>query len=213
MTEGHRWAEAERALAASHPAFADLIASVGPCTIEPHGQSPYVSLMRSVVYQQLSGKAAGTIYGRVLDRFGGQVPEPEALLATPVEALRACGLSGAKTAALHDLAAHALDGALPPQEEVYRLSDEEMVERLTRVRGGGPWTVEMYLMFGLGRPDVMPAMDLGVQEGARILYGGTRPNPKQLRAIGEQWRPWRTVGSWYMWRAVDRSRAERAGDE
>ncbi len=202
----HRWAEAERALAAADPALGDLIGAVGPCTQEPHGNAPNPAQMRSVVYQQLSGKAAGTIYGRVLERFGGLVPEPEALLATPPDDLRACGLSRAKTAALLDLARHARDGELPALDEVHALPDDELVARLTRVRGVGPWTVEMYLMFGLGRTDVLPATDLGVQEGARLVYGGERPGPADLRALGDRWRPWRTVASWYLWRAVDRAR-------
>jgi len=204
----HRWAEAEQHLAAADPTLGDLIAAVGPCTIEPRGDAPYTALMRSVVYQQLSGKAAATIYGRLLERFGGTVPEPAALAATPPDDLRAAGLSWAKTAALLDLARHAIDGALPPLDEVHALTDAELVERLTRVKGVGPWTVQMYLMFGLGRPDVLPDKDLGVQEGARILYGGDRPSPAALLALGEAWRPWRTVASWYMWRAVDRARGE-----
>jgi DNA-3-methyladenine glycosylase II len=158
------------------------------------------------VYQQLSGRAADTILGRLLDRFGGVVPRPDELAAAPEELLRGAGLSRAKAAALLDLARHALDGELPELEEIADLSDEELVTRLTRVRGVGPWTAHMYLMFGLGRPDVLPATDLGVQEGARLLYGGVRPGPVELQALAERWRPWRTVGCWYMWRAVDGAR-------
>jgi len=200
---GAGWSEAERALVAADPALGRLIARVGPCALEPHGLPPYEALVRSVVYQQLSGKAAETILGRLLDSFGGSVPDPADLAAAPAEQLRAAGLSRAKSAALADLAAHVIDGRLPGLDQVRALDDESIIERFTMVRGVGPWTAHMYLMFGLGRPDVLPDTDLGVQEGARRVYGGDRPGPAMLREIGERWRPWRTIGSWYMWRAVD----------
>jgi 3-methyladenine DNA glycosylase/8-oxoguanine DNA glycosylase len=158
------------------------------------------------VYQQLSGKAADTILARMLGLFGGVVPEPELLAQTPAEVLRGAGISRAKAAALNDLGAHARDGRLPEPGEISGLTDEEIIARLTAVRGVGPWTAQMYLMFGLGRPDVLPDTDLGVQEGARRLYGGDRPTAQVLRELGENWRPWRTVASWYMWRAVDSAR-------
>ena len=199
---------ATAALADADAALADLIARAGPCTLEPRHEAPYPALMRAVVYQQLSGKAAATIYGRVLALFDGATPPPAALAATPDEALRAAGLSRAKTAALKDLAARTDAGLLPSAEEARALDDAALVERLTAVRGVGPWTVEMYLMFGLGRPDVLPATDLGVRAGFQLLHGhDALPAPAALLAHGERWRPWRTVASWYLWRAVDLARA------
>ena len=200
------WVEAEIALARVDPALARTIERLGPCTLAPHGLPPYPALFRSIVYQQLSGKAADTILGRMLGLFDGVVPEPERLAATPAEFLRAAGVSRAKAAALNDLGAHARDGRLPDPEEIPGLTDEELVARLTSVRGVGTWTAQMYLMFGLARPDVLPDTDLGVQEGARRVFGGERPTPQLLREIGENWRPWRTVASWYMWREVDSAR-------
>ncbi len=206
------WKDAERALALADPALGDVMSRLGPCTLTPHGMAPYRALVQSVVYQQLSGKAADTILRRVLANFGGEVPEPAALAATPEEVLRGAGLSRAKTAALVDLARHALDGSLPDLEEIGALDDEALVGRLTQVRGVGPWTAQMYMMFGLGRPDILPTTDIGVQEGVRLLHGGDRPGPAQLLEIGERWRPWRTVASWYMWRAVDQGRDPGVGE-
>jgi DNA-3-methyladenine glycosylase II len=209
--DAEMWRDAERSLAASEPALGELMARLGPCTLVPHGRAPYHALVQSVVYQQLSGKAADTILGRLLANFGGEVPDPADLAAAPEEMLRGAGLSRAKTAALLDLARHALDGSLPDLDEIGEMSDEELIERLTLVRGVGPWTAQMYMMFGLGRPDILPITDLGVQEGARMLYGGERPSPAQLLEIGERWRPWRTVASWYMWRALDQAREPGVG--
>jgi 3-methyladenine DNA glycosylase/8-oxoguanine DNA glycosylase len=200
-----RWADAERALAAD-PTFGDLIARVGPCSLEPHGRAPYHSLVQSIVYQQLSGKAAETILRRVLSHFGGEVPDPHELAVVPDEALRAAGLSRAKTAALKDLARHASEGSLPDRREVDALTDDEVISRLSQVRGVGPWTAQMYLMFGLARPDVLADTDLGVQHGVAMTWGRERPLPADLREMAEAWRPWRTVACWYMWRAVDLSR-------
>ncbi len=200
-------ADAARQLAAADPALGALIAEAGPCTLVPHGDAPYPALLHSIVYQQLSGKAAATILGRVLAPFGGEVPTPEALLDVPEESLRAAGLSRAKTAAVRDLALHARSGTLPAPDEVRTLDAAALVRRLTAVRGVGPWTVEMYLIFGLGRPDVWPATDLGVQEGYRLTFGGERPSPAALARHGERWRPWRSVAAWYLWRAVDLARA------
>ena len=201
-----RWALAEDILSAADPALGMLIARVGPCSLEPHGLAPYDALVQSIVYQQLSGKAAATILGRVLAHFGDAVPDPRALAAAPDDLLRAAGLSRAKTAALKDLARHAIDGSLPDRDEVDALSDEDIVVRLSQVKGVGPWTAQMYLMFGLGRPDVLADTDLGVQQGVAMLRGGVRPAPADLRVIAESWRPWRTIGCWYMWRAVDLAR-------
>ena len=205
------WQEAERSLANADPALGALMKRLGPCTLVPHGLAPYYALTQSIVYQQLSGKAADTILRRLLANFGGEVPDPAVLAVAPEEMLRSAGLSRAKTAALLDLARHALDGSLPDLAEIGAMSDDELVERLTLVRGVGPWTAQMYMMFGLGRPDILPATDIGVQEGTRMLHGGDRPGPAQLMEIGERWRPWRTIASWYMWRAVDQGREPGVG--
>ncbi len=192
-------------LAASDPAMASLIEFVGPCRLViGHMDSPFQALLRAIVYQQLSGKAAGTIHRRLLDRFPGEHPDPEELLATPPEELRAAGLSRAKAAAAHDLAARTLDGTVPDFGTLEAMADAEIVQRLTAVRGVGPWTAEMLLIFQLGRPDVLPLADLGVRKGAARLYGlSDLPTPKELAAAGETWRPYRSVASWYLWRAAD----------
>ncbi|NNF57198.1 MAG: DNA-3-methyladenine glycosylase 2 family protein [Rhodothermaceae bacterium] len=200
-------AQATADLTAADAVLGDLIAAVGPCTLEIRAHEPFVALLRAIVYQQLSGKAAGTIHGRVLALFGAEVLSPEALLAVPDEALRGAGLSRAKTRAVKDLAEKTLDGTVPDQTALQPLTNEEVIERLTAVRGVGPWTVEMLLMFTLGRPDVLPVADLGVRHGYRLLYDHDElPSPSALRAHGERWRPWRSVASWYLWRAVDRAR-------
>jgi DNA-3-methyladenine glycosylase II len=174
--------------------------------------SPYESLFRSVVYQQLSGKAAGTILGRVKALYPkNAIPKPKDLLGTPDEKLRSAGLSGAKTAALKDLAAKRLEGLVPTHAGILKLSDAEIVERLCAIRGIGPWTVEMMLMFKLGRPDVLPATDYGVRKGFALTYRYAElPPPKEIMAYGERWRPYRSVAAWYMWRAIDLARAEEA---
>lgn len=199
--------EATRELAAADPALGALIEAAGPCTLVPRDDAPFPALLRAVVYQQLSGKAAATILGRVLALFDGEAPAPAAFLAVPEDALRAAGLSRAKTAAVRDLALKAETGTLPSLDEVRALDDAEVIQRLTEVRGVGPWTVEMYLLFGLGRPDVWPVTDLGVQEGYRLTFGGERPSPAALAHHGERWRPRRSVAAWYLWRAVDLARA------
>ncbi len=166
----------------------------------------FQSLLRSIVYQQLSGKAAATILGRVEALFDGRPPEPGALLELPDEALRGAGLSRNKTLAVRDLAARTLDGTVPPLDELEALDDEAIIQRLIQVRGIGRWTVEMLLMFRLRRPDVLPVDDLGVRKGFMLTYGlDTLPKPVELRAHAEDWRPYRSVASWYLWRAVEMS--------
>jgi 3-methyladenine DNA glycosylase/8-oxoguanine DNA glycosylase len=157
------------------------------------------------VDQQLSGKAAATILGRVLALYSPRrFPRPRDILATPPERLRAAGLSAAKVAAVRDLAARTLDGTVPSMARVRRMADEEIVERLTAVRGVGRWTVEMLLMFRLGRPDVLPLGDLGVRNGfARTFGRRVLSDPRVLSRRGERWRPYRSVASWYLWRALD----------
>jgi DNA-3-methyladenine glycosylase II len=166
---------------------------------------PFDALAESIAYQQLSGKAAATIFGRVRALYPKRKwLDPEQLLATPDETLRAAGLSRAKTAALKDLAAKTIDGTVPAGRALIRMSDDEIIMRLTAVRGIGRWTVEMLLLFDLGRPDVWPVDDYGVRKGFAKTFGRRiLPTPKQLMKFGEKWRPYRSVAAWYFWRALD----------
>jgi DNA-3-methyladenine glycosylase II len=171
------------------------------------GQSPYEALLEAITYQSISGKAAATIFGRIKALSGnGRAPTPEQMLKLRAPALRKAGLSGAKILAMKDLARKTLAGVVPTLEQAHEMSDEELVERLISVRGIGAWTVEMFLIFRLGRPDVLPIHDLGVKKGWSIAYGKKHmPKPSELLAFGERWRPYRTVASWYMWRAFERA--------
>lgn len=198
--------EAVRHLAASDPRLAALIARARP--FEPRASvlaRPFDALAESIAYQQLSGKAAATIWGRVRALYPKRKwLDPKTVIATPDEALRGCGLSGAKTAALKDLAAKRLDGTVPSGPALARMGDEEIVTRLTTVRGIGRWTVEMLLLFELGRLDVWPVTDYGVQKGFAKTFGKRKlPTPKELLRAGEKWRPYRSVAAWYFWRALD----------
>jgi 3-methyladenine DNA glycosylase/8-oxoguanine DNA glycosylase len=170
-------------------------------------QSPYEALMESIAYQSISGKAAATIFGRVKALgSNGRAPTPEQMLKLRKPQLRKAGLSGAKILAMKDLAAKTIAGVVPTREEAHKLSDDELVERLVSVRGIGSWTVEMFLIFNLGRPDVLPIHDLGVKKGWSVTYGKKHmPKPKELLAFGERWRPYRTIASWYMWRSFERA--------
>jgi O-6-methylguanine DNA methyltransferase len=200
------WADALAHLRRVDPVLGKLIARVGKQRMEIRTMhDPFESLMRAIVYQQLSGKAAATILGRVVAlRADGAFPTPAQLLATPEAALRGAGLSASKTKALRDLAQKALDGVVPTLAQLHRLRDEEIIERLTSVWGVGQWSVEMMLMFRLGRADVLPIDDLGVRKGFALTYThGESISPAVLTAHGERWRPYRSVASWYMWRAVD----------
>jgi DNA-3-methyladenine glycosylase II len=167
--------------------------------------SVYESLLEAIAYQSISGKAAATIFARIRALgSNGLCPTPAEILAVPNQRLREAGLSGAKAAAMRDLAQKTIDGVVPTLEAAGKLSDEELVERLISVRGIGAWTVEMFLIFRLGRPDVLPIHDYGVQKGFALTYGKKEiPKPRELAAFGERWRPYRTVASWYMWRAVE----------
>jgi 3-methyladenine DNA glycosylase/8-oxoguanine DNA glycosylase len=167
-------------------------------------ESPYESLLEAIAYQSISGKAAATIFARIKALgSNGICPTPKEILATRKQALRMAGLSTAKALAMKDLAQKTLDGVVPSLDEAHKMSDEELVERLISVRGIGAWTVEMFLIFRLGRPDVLPIHDYGVQKGYALTYGKKHvPKPRELAAFGERWRPYRTVASWYMWRAV-----------
>jgi 3-methyladenine DNA glycosylase/8-oxoguanine DNA glycosylase len=195
-----------RHLTGGDPILGALIERVGGFGLQPRPtQSLFAALARAIVYQQLSGAAASTILGRVTALFAPQrFPTPRDLLAMPEARLRAAGLSTAKTAALRDLAGRTLDGTVPSMALVRRLSDEEIVERLVQVRGVGRWTVEMLLIFRLGRPDVLPLGDLGVRKGfARTFRKRGVPSPAVIQRHAERWRPYRSVASWYMWRALE----------
>jgi DNA-3-methyladenine glycosylase II len=173
-------------------------------------KDPFRALVRSVVYQQLSGKAAATIHGRVLALFPDKDhPDPEDLLAASPEVLRGAGLSRQKIAALKDVAQKRIEGIIPPARALVRLPDDEIIERLTTARGVGRWTVEMYLMFTLGRPDVLPIDDLGVRKGAEKLYKRSF-TPKELGAFGERWAPWRSAAAWHLWRFIDTQTPEQS---
>jgi DNA-3-methyladenine glycosylase II len=195
-----------RALLRADPALAPLFKTVGPFRMERQPlHSPFEALAHSIVYQQLHGRAAATIFGRVCERVGqGRGFTPEKLLALPDTTLREAGLSANKLLALQDLARKTVDGTVPPLARVRRMSDADLVEHLTQVRGIGPWTVEMLLIFRLGRPDILPVDDYGVRKGFMVAHGlKEMPKPKALLAHGERWRPFRTVVSWYLWRAAD----------
>lgn len=205
----------ERHLAATDPRFAALIARAKPYDVAAQPLvRPFHSLAESIAYQQLSGKAAATIFGRVRALYPGRKwLDPKLVLATPDEKLRGCGLSGSKTAALKDLAAKTLDGTVPSGRVLARMKDEEIIERLTAVRGIGRWTVEMLLIFELGRLDVWPVADYGVQKGFAKTFGRKKlPTTKQFARIGEKWRPYRSVAAWYFWRALDAPEATNRFD-
>jgi DNA-3-methyladenine glycosylase II len=195
-----------RHLGLADPRLGQLIAQVGEFTMRPRlTHSLFVTLLRSIVYQQLSGRAAATILGRVIRLSAPRrFPTPRDLLELPAERLREAGLSAAKTAAVRDLAARTLDGTVPPLARIRRMSDEEVIEQLTLVRGIGRWTVEMLLMFRLGRPDVFPIDDLGVRKGfGRVFLKGKLPEPSVMLRRGEKWRPYRSVATWYLYRALE----------
>jgi DNA-3-methyladenine glycosylase II len=198
--------------------LARIIARSGPCHLQMETtQSIFEVLLESIIYQQLNGKVAATITARVKALFSenkkrirtrhGLVdafPSPEQILAAPEERLRSAGLSRAKMLAIRDLAAKTLDGTVPTIKQARRMSDEDLIERLDRVRGVGRWTVEMLLLFRLGRPDVLAVDDYGLRKGfAKMHKLETLPTPKELLAYGEHWRPYRSVASWYMWRAAE----------
>jgi DNA-3-methyladenine glycosylase II len=186
--------------------LARVIRKVGPVHVTPpKGVTPYQSLVEAVAHQQLTGKAARTILGRVLALFPGKkFPSPADLVKTPNRKLRAAGFSWAKVAAVKDIAAKTLDGVVPTSRAMSKLSDAEILSRLTSVRGVGPWTVEMLLIFTLGRPDVLPATDYGVRKGFALVYRLKElPAPKALLAYGERWKPHRSAAAWYLWRACD----------
>jgi 3-methyladenine DNA glycosylase/8-oxoguanine DNA glycosylase len=198
-------AAAAQRLASSDPELARLIDAVGPPRLVIGKiRTPFEMLLRSIVYQQLSGKAAATIYSRVEALFAPGRPEPQMLLGLDDVLLREAGMSWAKVAGARDLAEKTAAKSLPSLSDLHKMADDEIVTALTRIRGIGPWTVEMLLIFRLGRPDVLPATDLGVRKGVKLTYGLVDvPTPEEVRGRGEAWRPFRSLASWYLWRAVD----------
>ncbi|MEO6803809.1 MAG: DNA-3-methyladenine glycosylase [Granulicella sp.] len=206
-------------LAAADPKLGKLIERAGPFTLRiASAQSPFQALVESIVYQQLHGKAAATIHRRLLESFGsicglGNHPDPQHLLDCPNEQLRAAGLSHNKALAIRDLAAKTIDGTVPTLARIRRMSDEGIIEHLSQVRGIGKWTVEMLLIFRLGRPDILPVDDYGVRKGFALTFGKLKatdkvtpadlPKADVMNKRAERWKPWRTVASWYLWRACD----------
>ena len=199
------WKLAEEELADSDKRLAKLIARIGACELKPQKKvEPYDSLIRSIIYQQLHGKAAATILGRLQALFGDRNPTPEEILKTKDAVFRSVGVSGNKTIALKDLAQKTLDGSVPNRKAILKLDDEKIIEQLTSIRGIGQWTVEMFLIFNLGRPDVLPVNDYAIKKAIGQLYRKKEmPTPKEALKLGEKWRPHRTVASWYLWRSLD----------
>jgi DNA-3-methyladenine glycosylase II len=193
------------------PLFAALIDRVGKPRLDIQRQrSPYEALVRAIAHQQLHGRAAEAILGRFSALFpGDDFPAPNAVLATADEALRGCGFSAGKILAIRDICAKALDGTIPSRRQTHRLTDEQLIERLTTIRGVGRWTVEMLLIFTLGRPDVLPVDDFGVREGYRVLHGlDAQPKPKALAELGLAWSPHRSTATWYLYRAAEEARKQ-----
>jgi 3-methyladenine DNA glycosylase/8-oxoguanine DNA glycosylase len=208
--------KAHRHLAATDPRFATLISSSIRYNVKPsESLRPFDALAESIVYQQLSGKAAAKIFARVRALYPRRkYLDPKLILATPDEKLRAAGLSRNKTAALKDLAAKTLDGTVPSGRALAKMTDEEIIQRLITVRGIGRWTVEMLLLFDLGRRDVWPVGDYGVQKGFAKTFGRRKlPKPKQLMKLGERWRPYRSIAAWYFWRALDKPEKTNRSDK
>lgn len=205
--------EAVARLRAADAKLGALIDRAGPFALRlDPSPSPFESLLESILYQQLHGKAAATIHRRVREIYGGN-PAPQALLDTPEDRLRAAGVSGNKIRALRDLALRTLNGTVPSHRAIAKMADADIVERLTEVRGIGPWSVEMLLIFRMGRPDVLPATDYGVRKGYALTFqrlpknrpieAADLPKPDVIFKRGQRWTPFRSVASWYLWRACD----------
>jgi DNA-3-methyladenine glycosylase II len=209
----------KRRLARTDPVLAAVMRAAGKYTVEPTvTHSPFHALAQAIAHQQLNGIAAKSIFGRfvglysktdgAVEGMAEAILEAELVLETPDEQLRAVGLSFAKIAGIKDLARKTLEGTVPPYEILHTLADDEIIERLTQVRGIGRWTVEMLLIFRLGRPDVLPVDDFGVRNGFRLAYGlRGMPTPRALAEYGARWAPYRSVAAWYLWRAVDLHKA------
>ncbi len=203
--------EALRHLRREKP-FAELIGRVGPPLLGiQRRRSPYEALMRAIAHQQLHGRAAQAILARLEALYPTEgFPPPEMVLASSEVELRACGLSGSKIAAMRAICAATLDGTVPTRRAAARLSDEALIERLVSIRGVGRWTVEMLLIFTLGRPDVLPVDDFGVRDGYRVLYKlDAQPKPKALAEIGLAWAPYRSIAAWYLWRASEEGKRSK----
>jgi len=229
-------------LSAADPKLARLIERAGPFTMQIAGaQSPFEALVESIVYQQLHGKAAATIHRRLIESFAINLssrtlserseskgegpassffhPSPQQLLDSPNEQLRAAGLSHNKSLAIRDLAAKTIDGTVPTLPRIRRMSDEAIIEHLTQVRGIGKWTVEMFLIFRLGRPDILPTSDYGVRKGFALTFGKLKPadkvtpddlpKPDVMERRAKRWHPWCSVASWYLWRACDLANTDK----
>ena len=200
-------------LAAADPVMARLIQEIGPCKLDHEPwRPPFQSLVQAVAHQQLNGTAANTILTRFKKLFPGRkFPRPEDLASVSDEQIRACGFSYNKIKAIRDITEKTIAGIVPTSKEIVKLPDEEIIERLTEVRGVGRWTVEMLLIFQMGRPDVLPVDDFGVRNGFRIAYKKrAMPKPKDLLKFGKRWRPYATTAAWYLWRAADWERDAKA---
>ena len=199
-------AAAIKHLSAVDPLMKKLIAEIGACELKHESKrSPFQSLVQAVAHQQLNGTAANTILTRFIKLFPKRkFPKPEDVAGVTDEQIRACGFSFAKIAAIRDIAAKTLDGTIPSSRKIEKMTDEEIIARLTEARGVGRWTVEMLLIFQLGRQDVLPVDDFGVRNGFRIAYKKRAlPKPKALLQFGKRWRPHGTTAAWYLWRAAD----------
>ena len=221
--------EAAAALNAADPKLAKLIAKAGPPRLKiAAAQSPFEALTEAIIYQQLHGKAAASIHARMIASFEdvcglGVHPSPEHLLECPTPQLRQAGLSANKTLALRDLAAKTIDGTVPTLAKIRRMADDDIIEHLTQVRGIGKWTVEMMLIFRLGRPDVFPVDDYGIRKGFALTFGKLKPTdkvtnadlpkPAEMLKRAERWRPWRSLASWYMYRACDLAKPDAASKQ
>jgi DNA-3-methyladenine glycosylase II len=195
-----------RHLSEADPILGELIAKVGPCGLKPdRSRAPFEALIHAVAHQQLNGNAAKTILSRFIALFPhGRFPTSHEVLAVDITMLTGAGLSRAKASYVQEIARMALEGVVPGTGRIKRMSDDEIVERLTQIKGVGRWTVEMLLIFTLGRPDVLPAADFGIRTGFAITYKKRRlPEPQLILKHGERWKPYRSIASWYLWRAVD----------
>ena len=205
-------AAAHKYLAAADPVMKKLIAAHSPCTLEfQPRRAPFQSLVMAVAHQQLNGTAANTILTRFKKLFPGRkFPKPEDLAKVTDAQIRACGFSFSKIAAIRDIATKALDGTIPSSRKIEKMGDDEIIMRLTEARGVGRWTVEMLLIFQLGRTDVLPVDDFGVRNGFRIAYKKREmPKPKALLAFGKKWHPHGTTAAWYLWRAADAAKKKK----
>ena len=203
---------AHKHLSKRDPVLRRLIREHGKCALAPEKRrSPFQSLVQAVAHQQLNGTAANTILTRFKKLFPGRkFPRPEDLAKVTDSQIRACGFSFAKIKSIRDIAEKTLSGVVPSSRQIVKLPDDEIIARLTEVRGVGRWTVEMLLIFQLGRPDVLPADDFGVRTGFRVAYKKRDlPKPKELLAFGEKWKPHRTTAAWYLWCAADAAKKKK----